>query len=262
MGYILNQEGQRLYYEDRGTGNAILCIHPPGMGRKVFNYQLELSNHFRLILPDLSGHGDSDSIKLNPKIDDFVDELLTVINHLNIDQVLLFGYSAGGSAAQAFALKYPERVKGLILSGAFPKVKSKLLKMEFLTGMAWLKKKPDSLARILSKSHFKNERVKLEQYHHILKSDPDVWYSYYKESLFYDCSRQLDKLDMPMLLMYGGRAEWVNHHAPFYRECPQANLVIVEKAYHQLPATHSKAVNQSILDFFNRTYVTKDEARA
>ncbi|WP_431801773.1 alpha/beta fold hydrolase [Halobacillus andaensis] len=258
MGYMINKDGQRLFYEDHGVGNAIICIHPPGMGRKVFAYQHELSKHFRLILPDLSGHGDSDTIKRKPHIEDFAEEIMALINHLKLDQVLIFGYSAGGSVAQAFALKYPDKVKGLMLSGAFPKVQTKLFRLEFLAGMAWLKRSPRSLAKLLSRSHFKNTLVKREQYTHLLKSDPYVWYSYYKESLNYDCSHLLDKLDMPLLLVYGARSEWVNHQAPFYKECAQAALVVVEKAYHQVPATHSSILNQAVIDFFHRTFISRD----
>ncbi|GGF33973.1 AB hydrolase superfamily protein YvaM [Halobacillus andaensis] len=258
MGYYINEDGQRIFYEDQGVGHAIICIHPPGMGRKVFAYQQELSMHFRLILPDLSGHGESDTFIRDPGIEDYAKELLGLVNHLKLDQVFLFGYSAGGSVAQEFAIQFPERVKGLILSGAFPKVNTSLLKLEFLAGMKWLKRNPVSLAKLLSRSHFKNHETKVEQFYHILKSDVDVWHSFYRCSLTYDCTRHLYKLTMPLLLLYGTRAEWINHQAPFYRSCPKANLVVVDKAYHQLPATHSEVVNQAVLDFFKRSYVHKN----
>ncbi|MFC7062848.1 alpha/beta fold hydrolase [Halobacillus seohaensis] len=257
MPFYTNVDGQRIFYEDHGVGNVILFIHPPGMGRKVFEQQQELAEHYRIILPDLSGHGDSDTVKLSPEISDYTLEILSLIDHLQLDQIILFGYSAGGAVAQDFTLSNPNRVKGLILSGAFPKVDTKILAFQFEIGMQWVRENPDSLAQVLSQTHFQDTVTREEQRHHMLKSDPIVWYEFYKHSSQYDCSKQLEKIQVPILLLYGKRSFWVYHHARFYRRCSKASLTVVDNAFHQLPATQGPTVNLAVRDFFSRTFVKR-----
>ncbi|UOR10426.1 alpha/beta fold hydrolase [Halobacillus amylolyticus] len=261
MPYYTNHFGQRLFYEDIGEGEVLLFIHPPGMGRKVFKQQHELADHYRLIFPDLSGHGDSDTTDLSPSLEDFASEIKQLMDHLSIEQIILVGYSAGGAVAQYFALQYPKKAKALILSGAFPKVDTFFLWFEFFMGIKWVKRSPGSLAMLLSKSHFRRPEFKQELRNHMAKSDPEVWREFYKQALKHDCRHDLAKLEMPLLLMYGERAVWINHHACFYRECPDATLVIVDRALHQLPATHGPIINQSIINFIERKVGTEKKAK-
>ncbi|UOQ44446.1 alpha/beta hydrolase [Halobacillus salinarum] len=154
--------------------------------------------------------------------------------------------------AQEFALTYPERLKALILSGAFPKVATMGLRFEFFGGIHWIKKSPATLAWLLSKSHFRNSRYKYELREHMAKSNPEVWLSYYEHALIYDCTSRLHELEMPLLFLYGERAVWINHHARFYRNCKDATLVFVDQAFHQIPATHPQYFNPSIHEFLVR----------
>ncbi|MCP3031822.1 alpha/beta hydrolase [Halobacillus sp. A1] len=257
MPFYMNEDGQRLFFEDCGTGSIILFIHPPGMGRKAFLQQHELAEQFRIIVPDLSGHGDSDAVNLSPTIEHYAEEIRHLVDYLKVDQVFVFGYSAGGSVAQQFALRYPEKVKGLILAGAFPKVDTMILKFEFKAGMSRLKQEARSLAKIIAASHFKEPEIRLEVEEHMMKSDRMVWHQFYKNAYHYDCTSRLDELVMPVLLLYGTRPPWINKHLKYYRVLPKASLVVVDHASHQIPATHAPVVNQAVREFFNRTFMKK-----
>lgn len=78
---------KQLYYEEYGQGIPVIFIHPPGMGRKVFYYQRLLANHFRVIFPDLSGHGDSDHADQQISISYYANEIVQFMDRLHIDQV-------------------------------------------------------------------------------------------------------------------------------------------------------------------------------
>ena len=78
--------GLQLFYEDKGSGTPIIFIHPPGMGRKVFFYQLLLANHFRIILPDLSGHGDTIGSSDSVTILGFAEEIRRLMDELKIEK--------------------------------------------------------------------------------------------------------------------------------------------------------------------------------
>jgi pimeloyl-ACP methyl ester carboxylesterase len=53
-------------------------------------------------------------------MDIFADDLRGLLDHLNIDRVVICGFSMGGYATFAFVRHYPERVRGLILADTRP----------------------------------------------------------------------------------------------------------------------------------------------
>ena len=76
----------------------------------------ELSQRYRLIIPDHRNHGKSDRIRGPFDVEDLATEMAGVLGELGYDRVNLFGYSMGGMAAQVFAHRYPERVEHLLLA--------------------------------------------------------------------------------------------------------------------------------------------------
>ncbi|UOQ44447.1 alpha/beta hydrolase [Halobacillus salinarum] len=66
------------------------------MGRKVFKQQHELAELYRLIVVDLSGHGDSEVVNASPDLSFFAKEMKQLIDYLQLEQVVLVGYSCGG----------------------------------------------------------------------------------------------------------------------------------------------------------------------
>ncbi|MGP4062655.1 alpha/beta fold hydrolase [Halobacillus sp. H74] len=251
MPYYIEKSGKQLYYDDKGNGEALVFIHPPGMGRKVFKLQHDLGREFRVIFPDLSGNGDSEVVIQDPDISTYAREILQLLDHLHLDEAVIVGYSCGGMVAQEFALTFPERTKALILAGGFPKVGTGGLRFEFLGGMQWIEQSPESLAKLLSHSHFRDASIKRELNEHMAKSDPEAWYAYYNRALHYDCSRRLNQLKGPLLLVYGSKEFWINEHAKYYRNCPEAKMTVIEDAFHQTPATHYDRFNEAVRDFIH-----------
>lgn len=251
MPFYTEKSGKKLYYDDRGNGEVIIFIHPPGMGRKVFIMQHPLAREFRVIFPDLSGNGDSEVISHAPDVSMYVREIVQLLDHLRLEKAMIVGYSCGGMVAQEFALTFPERTKALMLAGGFPKVATGGLRFEFLGGMYWVEKSPETLAKLLSHSHFENMEIKRELNEHMAKSDPEAWYTYYKHALTFDCSRRLGELTMPLLLVYGNKEFWINEHAKYYRKCPDVKLEVIEQAYHQTPATHYDRFNEALVRFIH-----------
>lgn len=145
---------KKIFFDDYGTGPVILFVHPPGMGRKTFVNQVPLHRSFRLIMPDLSGHGDSISLDESITVLTYVNELESIRRLLKEDQIFLFGYSAGGIIVQEYAIQFPNNVKGVILSGGYPKVDTEILKKEHLIGIYLVEHFPKLLAKILAMSHF------------------------------------------------------------------------------------------------------------
>jgi len=72
-----------------------------------------------VILVDHRGHGLSAPGDVRFDVDDDADDLAGVLDELGVGQVDVVGYSMGGIIAQAFALRYPGRVRRLVLLATF-----------------------------------------------------------------------------------------------------------------------------------------------
>jgi pimeloyl-ACP methyl ester carboxylesterase len=108
--------GVRLHFEVHGQGPPVLLIHGyPLSGRLWDEVVSRLSAEYRLIVPDLRGHGRSDAAEL-AGMDDLAADLLAVLEAADESRpVVPVGMSMGGYVALAFCRRYPHRVRALAL---------------------------------------------------------------------------------------------------------------------------------------------------
>lgn len=76
----------------------------------------------RVITFDKRGTGLSDRVKALPSHEQRMDDLRVVLDACDSKQAVLIGYSEGGALAMLYAATYPERVRGLVLCGAFARM--------------------------------------------------------------------------------------------------------------------------------------------
>ena len=158
MGKYYHINGVTIYTETIGNGEPIVILHGgPGLDHTYFLPQLEeLAKHFQLIFYDQRGSGKStgiiDSASINTN--NFVEDLEGLRKKLNLSQMNLLGHSWGSFLAINYALKYPRRIKKLILVSSFG-VSSKFLN-EFVKNREARRTKDDSLAlkKIMSSDGF------------------------------------------------------------------------------------------------------------
>ncbi len=241
----------KIYYEEYGTGTPIIMIHPPAMGRKVFYYQQPLGETFHIILPDLSGHGDSVTEKRIFSIPDYVEEVRALLNHLQIKKAVLCGYSSGGNIVQEFALTYPERTLAVILCGGFPEINSVILKYEHIVGMYMVKNHPHLLAKGIASVHTADQEVRDMLYEHMMKTNQATWFNCYHDSLKFSCLNRLHSLKMPFYLFYGSR-DFTNKHIRIYREqLASVKTIVIKKVAHQLITKKPKEFNHQVARIIN-----------
>jgi pimeloyl-ACP methyl ester carboxylesterase len=100
-----------------GSGPALLLLH--GTGGHLETYQknvTELSQHFRVIVPDMIGHGYTDRPDVDYTLDDYADHLFALLDHFDAPTAYLSGESIGGCIAAWMALRSPERAAALVLN--------------------------------------------------------------------------------------------------------------------------------------------------
>jgi pimeloyl-ACP methyl ester carboxylesterase len=100
-----------------GSGPALLLLH--GTGGHLETYQKNvaaLAPYFRLVVPDMVGHGYTDRPDVDYTLDDYADHLFALLDALGELQAIVSGESIGGCIAAWMALRGPERVRALVLN--------------------------------------------------------------------------------------------------------------------------------------------------
>lgn len=113
----VQHERARIHYIEAGTGEPLLLIHTVGQSfytwRKVFN---RLSEHYRVIAPDLFGHGYSDRpVTFGYTIEEHTEALCRFMDALNISSAHIAAFSMGSAYALKLAMDHPERVGRMVL---------------------------------------------------------------------------------------------------------------------------------------------------
>lgn len=106
-----------LHLRDAGRGVPLLLLHGLGGDHTIWNAQIgPLAERFRVLAPDLRGHGRSPTPEGSTfAFDELEDDLLATLDRLGLATVHLAGTSAGGFLALRLALDRPHRVRSLIL---------------------------------------------------------------------------------------------------------------------------------------------------
>lgn len=108
--------GVMLYYEDVGHGPPLVLLHGFALSSEMWQPQrAALQVHFRVITPDLRGMGRSSVPAIGYSMDVYAADVAALLDHLQLERVLLGGMSMGGYVVFAFLRRYRERVRGLIL---------------------------------------------------------------------------------------------------------------------------------------------------
>lgn len=113
-------EGALVHYRDEGEGIPLILIHGTFSSLHTFDGWIEeLKDKYRLIRLDLPGFGLSGTPLNNHfSINSYLRVLEEFVDLMELDSAHVAGSSLGGWLAWEFALKFPEKVKRLILIGA------------------------------------------------------------------------------------------------------------------------------------------------
>ncbi len=106
-----------LAFDDDGPGPVVVLLHGFPMDRTMWSFQRSsVGAIYRLITPDLRGHGHSAAPDGVYAIDDMADDVIETLDALQLTEpVALGGLSMGGYVALSIAERYPERLKALLL---------------------------------------------------------------------------------------------------------------------------------------------------
>lgn len=109
-----------IYAESTGQGEDLLLVAGLGGSGKFWHAQTEeLARSYRVTRYDHRGVGRSSPAPLVSTAEQLADDLLRLMDALGIHRAHLVGHSTGGAIGQHLALREPERLRSLILSGSW-----------------------------------------------------------------------------------------------------------------------------------------------
>ena len=117
----IEMNGAQIAYVDVGQGDPLLLLH--GFGEHSGTWEplvAELSKEYRLVIPDLRGHGESTNPLPNFTHGDAARDVSGLLDELELTEVRAVGFSSGGMVLLHMATAEPERFTALALVGTTP----------------------------------------------------------------------------------------------------------------------------------------------
>jgi long-chain acyl-CoA synthetase len=218
-----------------GAEQAIVFVHGYAGCAETWEYQINhFARSFRVLAPDLRGHGQSDAPFTQYTMSELVDDIHTVAEALDLpERFILVGHSFGGSICVEYANAHAERLEKLIListAGEYPLPR----------GTSWLSRVPAAVFRPWWKF-----RPRWNAEVHVLKrmmlNNMRKWQGW----------PLLRSIRTPTLIITGERDRYFPRHVfdEVSEMVPGAEVVDVTGSKHKVQLERYQAVNRAIERF-------------
>jgi 3-oxoadipate enol-lactonase len=255
MPELLSNEA-KLYYDVRGEGFPIIFTHGASWNHLQWKKQVEFfKDKFKVITWDVRGHGYSTLPDGPVNSEDFSSDLIALMDHLKLDKAILCGLSMGGHISLQTAIRYPERVKSLILIGTpcsntlnlYEKVfvpinlfSSKIISMQLSAKLQ---------AKMLSQFNRENYDYIISAFSMISK---DNWIRVWDAVTRMESKHNLHQVKCPTLLLIGDHDTLTRRHQPYMHDrIHNSTLRTINNAHHGTNLDNPRAVNEEIMNFIN-----------
>ena len=120
---IVTKDGTEIFFRDWGVGQPVLFSHGWPLSGEAWESQMLflVSEGFRCIAPDRRGHGRSSQPSSGNEMDTYADDLATLVETLDLNNVIHIGHSTGGGEVTRYIGRHgTKRVAKAVLVGAVP----------------------------------------------------------------------------------------------------------------------------------------------
>lgn len=240
VGKYADIRGFKMYYETYGKGEPLLIIHGNGGSINNFLYQIPyFSKKYQVILADSRAQGKSVDPADSLSYEMMTDDLNALLDKLQLKDCYVIGWSDGGIEGLMLAMRHPDKVKKLAVTGAnlWPDTTA-VDPFVYKWAMNMNKKMSDSLKKAPSPK-LKNE-VKLL---HLLTYEPHIKVE------------DLHKISCPTLVIGGDHDVLLPKHTMLIAESiPKSYLWIIPNSGHSTPIYKKEQFNEVVGDFFAKPY--------
>ena len=248
-----------LFVQQFGSGAPLMLVPGLMVTGEMFRPVIEpLSQHYRLIVPDLRGHGRSGHLPAPYTVPQLASDLAQVLDALGVESAHVLGYSHGGAVAQQFALDYPARVRSLTLACTY--AYNMLSRRERVEGalLPWIIRVLGirrtaalilAISGAVGGSRLRPETVRWLR-EMMASNDTAKMVAATRAMLAFDSRGRLGEIQTPTLVIAGSQDTAVPmHHARMLADgIKGAQLRVVEGAGHALIWTHPDDLARLVVD--------------
>jgi pimeloyl-ACP methyl ester carboxylesterase len=253
--------GQRLYYEDHGEGEPLLCVH--GLSADTLGWTLQVpvwSQQYRTIVFDNRDVGQSSRADGDYAVTDMAADALALADTLGLDSFHLLGLSMGGAISQEIALAAPERVRTLTLvvtfggGGAWGAMQGKLWEQRALS-MTREQRVDELMLLCLSEATYENADGVAFLRQMLLSNpnpqEPEAFVRQLRSTVGHETRDRLGDLAMPVHVI-GAEHDvllpvWKSRELA--QLIPGARLTVIEGAAHGVNLERAEEFNGAVIDF-------------
>lgn len=251
-----------MLYAQKGNGQPLILIPGFASGSWIWFCQIEeLSKDFRVITFDPRGIGQSPSDLPNPSLGTFAADVGLILDELKIEKAHVLGASFGGFVALEFALKFPERVKKLVLActsaGGKNHVKPNIEILRSFTRNPQMS--PGEQIRHFFRPAFTEkfhaEHSEMVEKVCLLRQENEVAEEVYTAQLdaafSFDFEENLGKIPHQTLVITGNRDKIVpmENSVNLAEKLPNAQLKVIENGSHMIFIENAAEFNQAVREF-------------
>ena len=248
----------KIHYQASGSGAVILFLH--GLGSCGQDWMLQvpvLQKTFRVITPDLSGHGQTDKPQGRVRVAHLASDVLGLLDTLNVERAHVVGLSLGGCVALVLALDAPQRVRSLTLVNTFahlePDNPGHALMLVSRLALLGVRGLPAQAHFVAARMFPKPEQGMLRKLaaERIAANDITTYRRVLLAVAAFDVRSRLGEITCPALVIAGDRDTTVPMHPKQFlaAHIPGARLEIVADSGHATPIDQPEVLNRLVLEF-------------
>jgi pimeloyl-ACP methyl ester carboxylesterase len=248
-----------------GEGPPVVFSHGTLMDRRMFAPQLEaLAPEYRCLA--YSSRARTDRYAGPYDLDDLADDCVAVMDHYGVDSAVLAGMSMGGFMALRFALRYPERLEGLVLIDSMAGPHPEADREQYGAMLDQLRETadvPEGLAGIVANLLF--GETSNAQRQGLVDGWVDRWLTYPSEAVIAEVESwlyregvlgRLGEIEVPVLAIHGQEDSAIDptRAETVVEGVPDGRLELIPEAGHSSNLENPDPVNAELRAFLDLVY--------
>jgi pimeloyl-ACP methyl ester carboxylesterase len=239
-----------IYYETAGSGPPLLLLHPglcDGSLWRTLGYVEALQDRFRLLIPDLRGHGRSHSPhdEAGYAADAMREDIGAVLDAEGLTSAHCWGFSLGALLALRFAAVHPARLRSLIAGAAVGNlpdtgIGTRTAALLERTGLESVAPPPAGDPAVLPLRPV------------ILGQDVQAHTARYRAQAAWPLPDGLEAISLPLLLYVGGLDSFAGPVRDLAASLPGSEFVVVPGMGHMQAWSHPETIVPRAIEFLRR----------
>lgn len=228
-GRFVNVNGVTIYVEIYGSGEPLLLLYGNLHTIAAFQHQIPFFEpYYQVIVPDCRGRGKSTDNEDELSYHNQALDMKLLLEALQVEKAHIIGWSDGAIIGLIMALKFPEKVHGLVACSANIQQDETALSANTLA--VFRKAYQDKAFR-----GFDQKLLQLLLFHPNLQFD------------------ELNCIQCPVMIVAADRDEILTSHTlKIFESIPGAKLFIAPDATHRLPEEQPEVFNETVLRFLKK----------